>query len=123
MKKALALLSSVPLSLAVAVQVHAQTSATDRLGDVSAASGLPEQDLTTLIGNLISVLISVLGIIFLILTLYAGFMWMTAGGDEGKVEKAKKLLINGIVGIILILAALAISNFVFDALSEAGLQS
>jgi len=118
MKKAIALLSSVPLSLAVAVQVHAQ----DYLDDVGSASGLSATDnLPELIGKLINVLISVLGIVFLGLTLYAGLIWMTAGGDEGKVDKAKKLLINGVVGLVLVLAALAISNFVFTSLETAGL--
>lgn len=124
MKKLLTAISSVPLSLAIAAQVHAQNGATARLDRVGTASGLDNtNDLEGVIGSLINVMISVLGIVFLFLVLFAGFTWMTAGGEQEKVAKAKKLLINGVIGLILVLAALAISNFVFSALGDAGLAA
>ena len=78
-----------------------------------------ETDLPTLVGNIINVFIGVLGIIFVILVVYAGFLYLTAGGETDKVEDAKKMLRNGVIGLILILAAYAISNFVVQALLQA----
>jgi hypothetical protein len=46
-------------------------------------------------------------------------MYMTAGGDPGKVDKAKKMITEGIVGIVIIIAAYSISSFVIDALKGA----
>lgn len=66
--------------------------------------------------NIIRIALGILGILFLVLILYAGFLWMTAGGEEDKISKAKKLLSNGVVGLVIILSAYAISYFVFQSL-------
>jgi len=60
--------------------------------------------------------LSLLGFIFLLLTLYAGFLWMTAGGDEGNIEKAKKILTASVIGLAIILLSYAITLFVFRTL-------
>ncbi len=74
--------------------------------------------LPVLIGNLIRTFIGLLGIIFLLLTVYAGFLWLTAQGDEKKVEHAKGLLKNAVIGLVIIAAAYAISAFVVNALAH-----
>ncbi len=53
-----------------------------------------------------------LGIVATVLMLYAGFLWMTAGGEDAKVEKARKIIFGAIIGIIIILTAFAITRFV-----------
>ncbi len=75
-------------------------------------------DLPTLIGNIISALLSVLGIIFVVLVVYAGFLYLTAQGEDTKVKKAKTLLTQSVIGLVIIVAAYAISAFVIDALVE-----
>jgi hypothetical protein len=45
---------------------------------------------------------------------------MTAGGNEEKVEKARKLLTRGVIGLIIIIGSYAIWYFVFDALVSGG---
>ena len=55
-----------------------------------------------------------LGIISVVLILYAGFMWMTAAGNEDKVGQAKKLLVAAVIGLIIILASYSIASFVLD---------
>lgn len=75
-------------------------------------------DLTTIIGRIINILLSFLGIVFLVLVLYAGFLWMTAQGDSKKVDQAKGMITQAIVGLIIIMAAYAISNYVLSALAN-----
>ena len=106
----IALLALAPLFL-FAPKAHA-INLTDSVDSVGTGAGLTDVPLPELIGQLISIVLSFLGIIFLLLIIYAGFMWMTAGGSSEKVDKAKKLLINGVIGLVLILAAFAISSFV-----------
>ncbi len=77
------------------------------------------KDFSTFIGGLINVFLSVLGIIFVVLVVYAGYLWMTAGGETTKVDKAKKLLGQAVIGLVLIVGAYAISAFVIDKLSGA----
>lgn len=82
-------------------------------------SGLVDTDLAELIGNIIKVFLSVLGVIFLILVLYAGFVWMTSQGDPDKITKAKNIMINATIGLIITLSSYAIASFIINALTGA----
>ncbi len=77
----------------------------------AADASLPE-----VVGRIINVLLGFIGILLLIYILYAGFLWMTAGGDEGKVKTATTMIRNAIIGLLIIVAAFAISNFVLGSL-------
>ncbi len=66
--------------------------------------------------------LSTLGFIFLVLTLYAGFLWMTAGGDEGNIDKAKKILTASVIGLAIILLSYSITLFVFKILLLEGVS-
>jgi hypothetical protein len=85
---------------------------------VAATAGLGTASLPEIIGRIISVFLGLLGVIFLILTIYAGFLWMTAGGDDKKVEKAKRILVQATVGLVICLAAYGIAAFVVNIISN-----
>lgn len=70
------------------------------------------------VGQIIGIVLSFVGVIFLVLTIYAGIMWMTAAGNSQQVEKAKGMLINSIIGLVVIFAAYAITAFVGDFVSN-----
>lgn len=79
---------------------------------------LGDQTIGTYIGDfIITPLFGLLGALFLVLIIYAGFLWMTAGGESKQVDKAKSILINSTIGLIITLAAYAITNFIFDAIT------
>lgn len=63
--------------------------------------------------------LSLLGIIFLVLILYAGFLWMTAQGDEKQVTRAKDTIEQAAIGLGIIIASYTITTFVGNALSSA----
>lgn len=69
-------------------------------------------------GQIISFVLSFVGILFLGLMIYSGLLWMTAQGNETKVTKAKDLLINAVVGLIIVFAAYAITAFIGDFVSN-----
>ena len=75
-----------------------------------------ESNLTIRISQIISIALSFLGIIFLVLMIYSGYVWMTARGDETRYQKAKQILIDSIIGLIIVIAAYAISYFVISTL-------
>jgi len=91
---------------------------------VSAVISVPEVenlasgDLETTVVNLIEIILQLLGLIALVMVLIGGFKWMTSGGNEEKVGEAKKLLGAGLVGLIIILAAYAITTYVFSTIGE-----
>jgi hypothetical protein len=62
-------------------------------------------------GLVISIVLGLVGVIFLGFIVYGGFVWMTADGNEEKIKAANKTIINSIFGIIITLAAYAISIF------------
>jgi hypothetical protein len=78
-----------------------------------------QSQLTSFVGRIINILLSILGVIFFVLLVYGGFLWMTSQGNEDKVKKAKTLITDAVIGLVIILAAYAISSFVITSLVEA----
>jgi cytochrome bd-type quinol oxidase subunit 2 len=93
-------------------------SALDKLKKVGTASGYDpntnQYTATEIVGNVVSVFFSILGVIFTILILYSGFNWMTAAGESSKVEKAKDTIKRAIIGLIIVFCSFAIWQFIFD---------
>ena len=71
-------------------------------------------ELPNIIGSMISVVLGFLGIFLLVLILYAGWLWMSAGGESKQVDKAKDYIKNAVIGLVIILLAYAITSFVID---------
>jgi hypothetical protein len=84
------------------------------LGAAAHNSYNTKTDIYDITGVVIQTILSLLGVIFIVLIIYAGVTWMTAEGDEAKVEKAQKILRNAIIGLIIIITAYAISYFVIS---------
>jgi|WetSurMetagenome_2_1015567.scaffolds.fasta_scaffold19938_6 hypothetical protein len=78
-------------------------------------------DINAIISTIIQSILGLLGVIFLILIIYGGITWMTAEGEEAKVEKAQKIIRSAIIGLIIVISAYAISYFVINALSQKAL--
>lgn len=95
-------------------QVLAQTDATTIVAETA---GLQSTPLPVIIGRIIGVILGLLGIILLGYIIYAGFLWMTAGGKPEQVEKAKKTMVNAVVGMVIILSSFALTNFVVRAIT------
>lgn len=98
-------------------------SATDiyGIGDVE-QSGLNlsgDRSIIEIATGIIRVVLGLLGILVLGLILYAGFMWMTSAGNEERVATAKRILSNAVIGLVIILSAFAITQFVISRLSDA----
>ncbi|MCG2690450.1 hypothetical protein L6249_00035, partial [Candidatus Parcubacteria bacterium] len=87
--------------------------------DVADAIGLSADDPRIIAANVIRVALGFLGIIAVIIVIYGGWTWMTAGGDAAKIDKAKKILINAAIGLVLILVSFGIATFVVEKLLEA----
>lgn len=117
-----AYISVLPVLLIPAATYAQLDKAATELGKVGDAAGLASGEsasLPGLIGRLIQAILGILGIVFVILIIYAGVLYMTAAGDDEKVKKAKNLMIQAVIGIVIIVAAYAISSFVMTALADA----
>ncbi len=71
-----------------------------------------EDSLPTILGNIINGALSLLGVIFIVLMIISGYNWMTASGNEQKIDEAKDTIKRAIIGLVIVLGSWAIWNFI-----------
>lgn len=67
--------------------------------------------------NIIEMAIVITAYIAVFFILYGGFLFMTGGGNPSMIEKARKTITNAAVGLIISMAAIGITNFIFSIIS------
>lgn len=111
----LALVSCFAISFLLPVIAQAQNltleSVSGPFGSVSLAG---------FIAGLIRVFLGVVGVILMVIFMYAGFTWTTAGGDPAKIDKAKKIMAGALIGLILTVSAFGIASFLVNAFNLNG---
>ncbi len=91
----------------------------DELEGVAEKAGLKgDTDLSSLIGRILGVVFSLMGLLLVVLLVIGGFMWMTSGGSDEKVKKAKGLMANAVIGLIIVILAYAATHFVIRELAQ-----
>lgn len=75
------------------------------------AGSLNTGDPRVIAARVINIFLSFLGIIALVIIIWGGYTWMTANGEEDKVSQAKKILKNGVIGLLIIISSWAIATF------------
>ncbi len=93
-------------------------SAASQLATSATAAGASDVSLPIIIARVIRVFLGTLGIIFTIVVLYAGWIYMTAQGDDTKLKKAKDMIKNGVIGMILCTTAFTITTFILNSLLD-----
>lgn len=85
-------------------------------GEGDANANLEEKNVITsipvMIGKAVGAVLAFLGVIFLLLMIYGGITWMIARGNEQAVQKAKDIMEAAIIGLVITLAAYAITAFI-----------
>jgi len=82
---------------------------------VEGLNQLKEKDVANIIGNIINVILGFIGSIGLVMFVYAGILWMTAGGNSEAQKKAMNILIWSSLGILVILFSYVIVQFVLNS--------
>ena len=73
-----------------------------------------KDNLPEAIGIVIKISLGLLGIVFLFLIIYGGYIWMLAKGNQQEVDKAIKIIQNAVIGLIIVVVAFALVNFIFS---------
>lgn len=104
------------LGWAVALPAFAATINTSLPSGLTSDLGTrnPEQ----IVIGLVNWALGLLALIAVVLVLIGGFRWMTASGNEEKIESAKKLLVAALIGLVIILAAWGISTYAIGILLQ-----
>ncbi len=94
------------------------TDASDKLNNAGRAAGTTGlSNVGIIIGQTINIGLGLIGLIFLILMVYAGYLWMTARGEEEKVKTAQKIITASMIGLVIVLGAYAITFLVMSRFS------
>ncbi len=107
--------------LGVIIAANFALAADFGLGAVNNGLGgsLAATDPRVVAGRVIQIALSFLGAIAVLLIMYAGFLWTSSGGDEEKITRAKAILRNAIIGLVIILSAWGIATFIISQLMKA----
>ncbi|HPY08685.1 MAG: hypothetical protein ACOX0H_03825 [Patescibacteria group bacterium] len=70
-----------------------------------------------IISRVILTVLTWVGVIFFGFVIYGGFRWMIAEGNQERVKKAKNILTDALIGLIITLAAYAITFFIVGRLN------
>ena len=77
--------------------------------------GLPGpngRDIKTLLVDIVRYLLSFLGLLAVVVIIYAGWLWMSSGGNQYQLEKAKKTLTNAVIGLVIIVFSFVIVSWI-----------
>ena len=89
------------------------------LNTTAGEAKLIETDIAVFAGNIIRAVLGLLGILILIFILYGGYLWLVSGGNDQMVKKAKDILTSAFIGLIIVLAAMAITTFIMQGITGA----
>ncbi|MFH1233538.1 MAG: IPT/TIG domain-containing protein [Patescibacteria group bacterium] len=104
------------LAIAIFTLAHFALALDVGMDGIGEATGLGQEDPRIIAAKMIRIFLGFLGIIAVVLIVYAGWLYMTAEGEEDKIEKAKKILKNAVIGLIICLASFAIASFILSKL-------
>ena len=102
------------VNLAPAALAQGLISPGDQPGAIAQQTG-GEGDIREFAKTILNFILGFLGFIAVVYIIYGGFLYIMSGGDDGNVEKGKKIILNAAIGIIIILASFAIVNTVLKA--------
>jgi hypothetical protein len=89
------------------------------MNDVGAVFGNQKTDLRVTAARMITIALGFLAIIFFALTLFAGFRYMTSAGNQEQTKKAIAQIRDSVIGLLIVLAAWALSSYLLRTLSRA----
>ncbi len=72
--------------------------------------------LPVVIGRIVNIVLGLMGLIAVVIIIIGGFMWMTSGGSEEKVKKAKSLMGYAVIGLVIVIIAYAAAAFIINKL-------
>ncbi|MFH1427886.1 MAG: pilin [Patescibacteria group bacterium] len=116
----LILLASLSALFFLLADVTLANSVSDLLEKAAGAGqyDTSQTSLAALVGKIIRAFLSLLGVIFIGLMIYGGFLWMNSRGDAEQVRKAQDIIKDSIIGLVIIVAAYAITYFVLHYIAQ-----
>lgn len=87
----------------------------DAIGD---NIGLKGTTMPQIVGNIVKVILGLFGIVATVIIVTGGVKWMLSQGDTQKIDAAKKIMIAGAIGMVLVVSGYAITSFLVNSLMK-----
>ncbi|MFA4831110.1 MAG: hypothetical protein WC862_03535 [Patescibacteria group bacterium] len=120
------IISAIIFSFVFFVPLTATFAGDYGLSETATAAGLIPKyqgSMMVLAGNVIGAGLSMIGVLFFVLMVYAGILWMTARGNEEHTKKALNTIIAASIGMVIVLASYAITSFVLKSVEGGAIGS
>jgi len=92
--------------------VHAQADVFGTNDFADAGVNLGTKSLKETIAGIVNIFLGFLGILATLTILYGGYVWMTSAGNADRISRAKQIIVNGVIGLVIILSSYAIARFI-----------
>ena len=87
------------------------------LSTIADSNANSADSINTSVGGIIQLALSLTGLVFMIFIFYGGILWMTAAGTEKRIDRAKKIMSESIIGLLIVFLAYAITFFIINVFS------
>ncbi|MEK7629304.1 MAG: TrbC/VirB2 family protein [Patescibacteria group bacterium] len=91
--------------------VNAAEVTGDLQPEIVGVESFTKERLTSTVTIVVNYIIGIVAIVAVVMIVWAGYLYITAGMDEKNVEKAKKMLLYGIIGIVVVILSYSIVSF------------
>ena len=99
--------------------VLAENPAKTGLDNTAGGLGLSNAgDPISITANIVKFILGFLGLVFILLLMYGGFIRMTAQGSPEKIKSSTGIITSAIIGVFIILASYIITVFVIDQIDQ-----
>lgn len=95
------------------------TNTGQAIGFTTNDNGAPKQEFAVVLGTYATGFAAIMSAFFIVLTVYGGWLWMTAQGNEEKVQTGKMRILSGIIGLAIIISGRLIAELVIYYLGQA----
>jgi len=101
------------VSYNIVLAANAVDMATEGLGWSAAVGGITvDENPFIKIGRILGYVVGIASVILIIIMVYGGVTWMTAGGNSEGVQKGKSMIIQGVIGLLITMSAYSLTYFV-----------
>jgi len=107
----------ITLLLAPAIAFGDINFGNGELANFQTEAGYGSASFAEIVGRIIRIVLSLLGLVAVVLIIVGGFQWMTSGGNEEKVGSAKKLMGSALIGLVIVVFAYALASFIISRLT------
>lgn len=82
------------------------------------SEGKPAREFVAAWTGYINGFLLVMGLLFMVLVIYGGYLWMSAQGNEEQVTRGKNLIVQAVIGLGIVIGARVIVEIVILTLGE-----